>query len=116
MTNSLHADEIRIDDALVRKLVAAQFPRYAALPLSRLGSSGSTIDLHDAREVLDAPARQVFRERLGSSDARWTRGRGRAFLIALGALPYYGTTMPGRRRDRLAMAMAMAVVADGKTG
>ena len=38
----LHDDEIPIDLGLVRTLVATQFPRYADLPLRRLGASGST--------------------------------------------------------------------------
>ena len=29
----MHADELPIDDALVRRLVVAQFPEWAALPL-----------------------------------------------------------------------------------
>ncbi len=42
MSNRLHDDEIAIDGELVRKLVDSQLPEYAALPLGRLGASGST--------------------------------------------------------------------------
>ncbi|XOV83057.1 MAG: aminoglycoside phosphotransferase family protein [bacterium] len=38
----LHENEIPVDDDLVSKLVCAQFPHYAALPLARLGASGSS--------------------------------------------------------------------------
>lgn len=29
----MHVDEVEIDDALVRRLLAAQFPRWAQLPI-----------------------------------------------------------------------------------
>lgn len=63
-----------------------------------------TIDLHGAWEILDPPARAVFRERLGVDEAEWLRGRAWALGIALGTFTYYWDTMPGRRHDRLAMA------------
>jgi aminoglycoside phosphotransferase (APT) family kinase protein len=37
----LHADELYIDEALVRGLVAAQFPQWSELPLERVASSGT---------------------------------------------------------------------------
>jgi aminoglycoside phosphotransferase (APT) family kinase protein len=37
----MHADEVEIDASLVRRLVAAQFPRYADLPISELRSTGT---------------------------------------------------------------------------
>ncbi|MGW1273616.1 aminoglycoside phosphotransferase family protein [Streptomyces sp. NPDC002491] len=37
----MHADEIDLDDSLVGRLVAAQFPQWAGLPLRRVASSGS---------------------------------------------------------------------------
>jgi aminoglycoside phosphotransferase (APT) family kinase protein len=37
----MHADELEIDEALVRKLLAAQLPRWADLPLSRVEPSGT---------------------------------------------------------------------------
>lgn len=63
-----------------------------------------TIDLHGGWEILDRPAREVFRQRLGCDDAEWLRGRAWALGIALMTFTYYWDTMPGRRRDRLAMA------------
>ncbi|MFB8774342.1 aminoglycoside phosphotransferase family protein [Streptomyces broussonetiae] len=41
MNMKMHADEADIDDALVRALVARQFPEWAALPVRRLESSGT---------------------------------------------------------------------------
>ena len=40
--SSLHVDEIPIGHDLVRRLVDAQFPEHAPLPLRGLGASGST--------------------------------------------------------------------------
>ncbi|MFJ5263151.1 aminoglycoside phosphotransferase family protein [Streptomyces sp. NPDC088387] len=37
----MHNDEVDIDTALVERLVAAQFPRWAGLPVTRLVSSGT---------------------------------------------------------------------------
>jgi aminoglycoside phosphotransferase (APT) family kinase protein len=37
----MHADELEIDEALVRRLLAAQFPQWADLPLSRVEPSGT---------------------------------------------------------------------------
>ena len=37
----LHADQVDIDDALVRQLLAAQMPALAALPLHRVASGGT---------------------------------------------------------------------------
>lgn len=37
----MHPDELHLDVALVSRLVAAQFPRWAGLPVTRLDSSGT---------------------------------------------------------------------------
>ena len=37
----MHADEVHTDAALVRRLLAAQFPQWAGLPIERIGSSGT---------------------------------------------------------------------------
>jgi aminoglycoside phosphotransferase (APT) family kinase protein len=37
----MHADEVEIDDALVRRLLAEQFPEWAAWPLRRLEPEGT---------------------------------------------------------------------------
>lgn len=41
LMNRMHADEAEIDDELVRRLVAAQFPQWAGLAVSRVASSGT---------------------------------------------------------------------------
>ncbi len=37
----MHADEVHTDDALVRRLLAGQFPQWAELPIERIASSGT---------------------------------------------------------------------------
>lgn len=37
----LHADQVDIDESVARRLIAAQLPRYAALPLHRVASGGT---------------------------------------------------------------------------
>lgn len=39
--NRMHTDEIDIDEALVRRLVAAQFPQWAGAPLQAVASTGT---------------------------------------------------------------------------
>jgi aminoglycoside phosphotransferase (APT) family kinase protein len=80
------------------------------LDFGGLGIGDPTVDLHGAWELFDAPARDVFRQRLEVDDATWLRGRAWALAIALMTFPYYWNTMPGRINDR--MAMARNVLAD----
>jgi aminoglycoside phosphotransferase (APT) family kinase protein len=37
----MHADEVRVDDHLVRRLLAAQFPDWSGLPIQRVASTGT---------------------------------------------------------------------------
>lgn len=37
----LHADQVDIDESVARRLIAAQLPRYASLPLHRVASGGT---------------------------------------------------------------------------
>jgi aminoglycoside phosphotransferase (APT) family kinase protein len=88
----------------------------AVLDFGGLGIGDPTIDLHGAWELFDAPARELFRERLGVDEATWLRGRAWALAVALNALHYYWDTMPGRVRDRLAMVRNVLADAAGGTG
>ncbi|WSU69696.1 aminoglycoside phosphotransferase family protein [Streptomyces sp. NBC_01102] len=40
-TTKMHADEIDIDEPLVGRLIAAQFPQWAHLPVSKVASAGT---------------------------------------------------------------------------
>ncbi len=41
MTSGMHVDELEIDESLVRRLLAEQFPEWAELPLRRVEPSGT---------------------------------------------------------------------------
>lgn len=76
------------------------------------GVGDPAVDLHDAWEVLDAPARDAFCARLGVADEGSRRGCAWAMSIAHSALACYGETMPHRHADRLAMARSIPAAAD----
>lgn len=97
-------------DLVAENLLVTDDHLTAVLDFGGLAIGDPIIDLHGSWEVLDAPARTVFRDRLGVNDADWLRGRAWALAIALGAFAYYWGNMPNRLRDRL--AMARSVLAD----
>lgn len=74
----------------------------AVLDFGGLSVGDPAVDLVVAWEVLDPPAREIFRERLGIDDATWLRGRAWALSITL-MIWYYWTTMPQRRSSRIAI-------------
>lgn len=97
-------------DLVAENLLLTDGRLSSVLDFGGLSVGDPTIDLHGAWEILDTPARAVFKHRLGVDDAEWLRGRAWALAIALGAFSYYWKTMPGRCADRL--AMARSVLAD----
>ncbi|MFJ8476252.1 aminoglycoside phosphotransferase family protein [Kitasatospora sp. NPDC094011] len=42
MAGKMHADELDIDEALVRRMVAGQFPQWAGLPVEAVDSAGTS--------------------------------------------------------------------------
>lgn len=97
-------------DIVAENLLLVNGRLSALLDFGGLGIGDPTVDLHGAWELLDPFAREVFRNAVGVDDAEWLRGRAWALAIAIMTFPYYWNTMPGRIRDRL--AMARAVLAD----
>lgn len=55
----MHADEVHTDVPLVRRLLAAQFPQWADLPLERVPSGGTD---RDTNPFLANIARHLIRE------------------------------------------------------
>lgn len=100
-------------DLVAENLLLTDGRLTGVLDFGGLSVGDPTIDLHGAWEVLDPPARKVFRARLGVDHAEWVRGRAWALAIALGCFTYYWETMPGRRRDRLSMARSVLADAAG---
>jgi aminoglycoside phosphotransferase (APT) family kinase protein len=74
----------------------------AILDFGGLSIGDPSVDLIVAWEVLDPPARETFRRRLGVDDATWLRGRAWALSITL-MIWYYWTTMAARRASRVAV-------------
>jgi aminoglycoside phosphotransferase (APT) family kinase protein len=81
----------------------------AVLDFGGLCVGDPTVDLAVAWEVLDEPAREVFRTSLGVDDATWLRSRAWALCIST-MIWYYWSTLPGRRASR--MAVCRNVLAD----
>jgi aminoglycoside phosphotransferase (APT) family kinase protein len=74
----------------------------AVLDFGGLSVGDPTVDLVVAWEVLDPPARELFRRQVGVDDATWLRGRAWALSITL-MIWYYWTTMPDRRARCMAV-------------
>ncbi|HEY9292454.1 MAG TPA: aminoglycoside phosphotransferase family protein [Microlunatus sp.] len=91
-------------DLLAENLLVRDGRLAAVLDFGGLAIGDPTIDLHGAWELLDAPAREVFRQRAGIDEQEWERGRAWALSIAVMTFPYYWHTMPERCASRLAMA------------
>lgn len=91
-------------DLLGENLLLHEGRLSALLDLGGLAVGDPTVDLVCAWELLDAPARRVFRERVDIPDDVWLRGRAWALAIAVMTFPYYADTMPQRCADRLVMA------------
>ena len=60
----MHADEVEIDESLVLRLVAAQFPQWAGLPVREIPSSGT----------VNAMYRLGFADRSVAADRWWGFG------------------------------------------
>jgi len=97
-------------DLTAETLLGRTGPLAAVLDFGGLAVGDPTIDLLPAWEVLDAPAREVFRDAMGVDEATWLRGRGWALALAVMTFPYYWRTMPDRCLSRL--AMVRSVLAD----
>ncbi|HRD62639.1 MAG TPA: phosphotransferase [Nocardioides sp.] len=94
-------------DLLLENLLLDETGRLAAvLDFGGLAVGTPTVDLVVAWEVLDLEGRRAFRRALDVDEATWTTSRGWALLIAMITFPYYGTSMPARCANRMAMAEA----------
>src|ERR1044072_8177673 len=58
MAGRMHADELEIDEPLVRALVAEQFPRWSALPLRRIEPQGTDHAIYRLGEELSVRLRR----------------------------------------------------------
>jgi aminoglycoside phosphotransferase (APT) family kinase protein len=83
-------------DLAAENLLVRDGTLSAVLDFGGLSVGDPTVDLVVAWEVLDPPARELFRKEVGVDEATWLRGRAWALSITL-MIWYYWTTMPGRR-------------------
>jgi aminoglycoside phosphotransferase (APT) family kinase protein len=94
-------------DLVTENLLLREGGLAAVLDFGGLSVGDPTVDLVVGWDVLDPPAREVFRSTLGVYDVTWERGRAWALAIAVMTFPYYLRTMPDRCAARLAMARAV---------
>jgi aminoglycoside phosphotransferase (APT) family kinase protein len=83
-------------DLFAENLLVRDRTLTAVLDFGGVSVGDPTVDLVVAWEVLDPPARELFRKQVGVDDATWLRGRAWALSISL-MIWYYWTTMPKRR-------------------
>jgi aminoglycoside phosphotransferase (APT) family kinase protein len=96
-------------DLAAENLLVRDGALTAVLDFGGLSVGDPTVDLVVAWEVLDPPARELFRRQIGVDEASWLRGRAWALSITL-MIWYYWTTMPARRAR--SMAVGRNVLAD----
>ena len=96
-------------DLAAENLLVRDGALTAVLDFGGLSVGDPTVDLVVAWEVLDPPARELFRRQIGVDEASWLRGRAWALSITL-MIWYYWTTMPKRRAR--CMAVGRNVLAD----
>ena len=96
-------------DLAAENLLVRDGKLAAVLDFGALSVGDPTVDLVVAWEVLDPPARELFRQQVGVDDVTWLRGRAWALSITL-MIWYYWTTMPERRASR--MAVGRNILAD----
>jgi len=96
-------------DLAAENLLVRDGALTAVLDFGGLSVGDPTVDLAVAWEVLDPPARELFRRQIGVDEASWLRGRAWALSITL-MIWYYWTTMPERRAR--CMAVGRNVLAD----
>jgi aminoglycoside phosphotransferase (APT) family kinase protein len=96
-------------DLAAENLLVRDGALTAVLDFGGLSVGDPTVDLVVAWEVLDPPARELFRRQIGVDEASWLRGRAWALSLTL-MIWYYWTTMPQRRAR--CMAVGRNVLAD----
>ncbi len=95
-------------DLAAENLLARDGALSAVLDFGSVAVGDPTVDLMVAWEVLDPPARELFRRQVGVDDATWLRGRAWALSITL-MIWYYWTTMPRRRARSMAVGRNILV-------
>ncbi|TDB73200.1 hypothetical protein [Micromonospora sp. KC721] len=106
---ALHQDQVPVDEATIRSLLAAQCRQWAALPLSPAGAGtdNTTYRLGDdllvrvprtpdraASSRVSLRAAPTYWDALSLDDVTWTRARAWAIGVAVSGISYYWHTYP----------------------
>jgi aminoglycoside phosphotransferase (APT) family kinase protein len=91
-------------DLLAENLLVRDGRLMALLDFGGLAVGNRAVDLVAGWELLDPPARALFRAKAGVDDQTWLMGRAWALAIAVMTFPYYWHTMPERCAGRLVLA------------
>ena len=68
----MHADEVHTDAALVRRLLAEQFPHWAGLPIEAVASYGTDHDIYRLGDVLCVRMPRIgWATRQAAMEGRW---------------------------------------------
>lgn len=81
-------------DLIPPNLLFAEERLVGVLDVGGLGAADPALDLVSAWHLFEAAPRRVLRDRLGSDDAEWERGRAWAFEQAMGVVWYYVQSNP----------------------
>ncbi|GAA5062766.1 aminoglycoside phosphotransferase family protein [Streptomyces similanensis] len=92
------ADVMAHGDLMPGNLLVSGGRLTGLLDVGDFGPADPSLDLVSAWHLLDAGPRQVLRDRLGSGDLEWERGRAWAFVQAMGLVWYYVRSNPGMSR------------------
>ncbi|HEY6813025.1 MAG TPA: aminoglycoside phosphotransferase family protein [Propionibacteriaceae bacterium] len=91
----LATDAMTHGDLIPGNVLVAKGRLAGVIDVGGLGPADPALDLVGAWHLLEAAPRQVLRERLGSDDLEWERGKAWAFEQSMGAIWYYVDTNPG---------------------
>ncbi|HEY5784287.1 MAG TPA: aminoglycoside phosphotransferase family protein [Microlunatus sp.] len=81
-------------DLIPGNLLVRQGRLAGVIDVGGFGPADPALDLVAAWHLLAAGPRQVLRDRLGTDDLEWDRGRAWAFEQAMGLVWYYATSNP----------------------
>jgi len=87
----MHAEELPVDETIVRRLLREQFPRWAGLPLERVPSDGTVNAIFRLGDALAVRAPFVPREAGIRRQAEWTPVLAPALPVRVPAVRGVGT-------------------------
>jgi aminoglycoside phosphotransferase (APT) family kinase protein len=86
-------------DLFPMNLLAQHRQLSAVIDFGGLGTGDPAVDMLPAWALLNAETRDLFRTEAGVDEDTWTRGRGWALALGLGAAHFYQVTNPALARN-----------------